>query len=290
MAGKELSLLSFTLMKNVPFSLKSVYSAADDGYFLYMVVPKAGEYISVTSEAVIHLDKNCEIVSIKLLYLENVDDATAASFAAEFKGKNKDTIMNAALVKETEACENFRTALKEAVATVDRGASDFETLMKLRMEGMVPNADSFEKLPLPENASKTLRALYKVVGYDGYIAYVITSTKYVEVETEALVYINAKGEVGDLYLVTWTVGHGVGAGDFASKFIGLNAASLNDVELVSAATGTSEHLRDAVIDAVKLIPVDRTPSIIGIIVVVISIVSFAAYIVVIKRSRRRKNG
>ena len=290
MAGKELSLVSFNLMKNIPYALKSVYSAGADGYFLYVVVPKTGEYVSVASEALIQLNEKREIVKVKLLSFDPENGTDPGDFEDRFVGKNKDTIASVALLDgAAEVSENFRTALKAAVTTVDKGTTDFEALQKLRMEGIVPNADGFEKLPLPENAAKTLKALYKVKGYDGYVAYVITSTQYVEVETEALVYVNAKGEVDDIHLVTWTVGHGVGAGDFPERLIGLNSKSLKDVELVTAATGTSEHIRDAVIDALNVIPVDRTPLIVAIIAAVLSVGSFVAYIVVIKSSRRRKN-
>ena len=83
----------------------------------------------------------------------------------------------------------------------------------------------------------------------------------------------------------WTVGHGVGAGDFPSTLVGKDADELREVELITSATGTSEHLRDAVIDALSVVPTDETPRTVGVIVLILSLASFAAYIVIIKRRR-----
>ena len=82
------------------------------------------------------------------------------------------------------------------------------------------------------------------------------------------------------------VGHGVEPGDFAQSLIGKNAAERSEAELVTAATATSGNLRDAIVDAINVIPVNYTPMIIGIAVLVVLLSSVGAVIVII----RRKNG
>lgn len=284
MAGKELTLSDFEV-SGAPKTLKKVYSAGADGYFLYIVVP--GAYVPVATEAIVHLNENCEIVNVNLLSWIVGHGVEPGNFANGFVGKDKNSIGGVELVSQaTGTSSDFRTALEAAVITVADGDSAKETLLVKRMGSLVPGASGFEKLEIPENAASTLKALYKVVGFDGYVAYVITSTKYVDVETEALVYINAKGAIGNIDLMTWTVGHGIEPGDFAKSLIGKSANELKDVELVTAATVTAGNLRDAVVDAINVIPMDYTPAIIGAVVMALIVIATAAVIII----KRRKNG
>lgn len=284
MAGKELTLSDFEV-SGAPKTLKKVYSAGADGYFLYIVVP--GEYVPVATEAVVYLNESCEIVKVNLLSWIVGHGVEPGDFADGFTGKDKNNIGGVDLVTgATGTASDFRTALEAAVITVADGDSAKETLLVKRMNSLVPNASGFEKLEIPESAASTLKAFYKVLGFDGYIAYVITSTKYVDVETEALVYINSKGEIGNIDLMTWTVGHGIEPGDFAQSLIGKSADELKDVELVTAATVTAGNLRDAVVDAINVIPMNYTPTIIGAVVMALSAVAAVAVIII----KRRKNG
>ena len=188
----------------------------------------------------------------------------------------------------TVLVETVKEALSAVTALInDAGAH--EAILNEKMENLVPGAEGFEKVELPADAPDTVKALYKVLGYDGYVVYATTSTLYVANETESLVYVS-NGKVKNIELITWTVGHGVGPGDFASTLVGKNAAQLADVELVAEATGTSGHLRDAVIDAVSVVPYDNTPVVVGVAVLSLAVIAFAAYIVIPKIIRRRKNG
>lgn len=284
MAGKELTLSDFEV-SSAPKTLKKVYSAGADGYFLYIVVP--GKYVPVATEAVVYLNESCEIVKVNLLSWIVGHGVEPGDFADGFIGKDKNNIGGVDLVTgATGTASDFRTALETAVITVADGDSAKETLLVKRMNSLVPNASGFEKLEISENAASTLKAFYKVLGFDGYVAYVITSTKYVDVETEALVYINSKGEIGNIDLMTWTVGHGIEPGDFAQSLIGKSADELKDVELVTAATVTAGNLRDAVVDAINVIPMNYTPTIIGAVVMALSAVAAVAVIII----KRRKNG
>ncbi len=283
MAGKELELSDFAV-SNAPDTLKRVYSAGDDGYFLYIVVP--GEYVPVATEAVVHLSADCEIVNVNLLSWIVGHGVEPGDFADGFVGANKDTAGDVELVtKATGTSSDFRDAVEAAVITVASGDDAKENLLIKKMESLVPNAKCFEKISIPENASESLKALYKVIGFDGYVAYVITSTKYVDVETEALVYINSRGAVGNIELITWTVGHGIEPGDFAQSLVGKNAAELAEVELVTAATVTAGNLRDAVADAINCIPKNNTPIIVGAIAAALSAAG-AAIVIIVKRRKR----
>ncbi|MBP3401945.1 MAG: FMN-binding protein [Clostridia bacterium] len=283
MAGKELDLSDFTVA-SAPDTLKRAYSAGDDGYFLYIVVP--GAYVPVATEAVVHLNSGCEVVKVNLLSWIVGHGVGAGDFADGFVGADKNTVGDVELVTgATGTASDFRTALEAAIISIADGEDAKENLLVKKMKNLVPNAKCFEKIAIPENAAESLKALYKVIGFDGYVAYVITSTKYVDVETEALVHINAKGAVGNIELITWTVGHGVEPGDFAASLVGKNAKQLADVELVTSATVTAENLRDAVVDAINSVPKNNTPIIVGAAVAALAVIS-AITVIIIKRRRR----
>ena len=88
----------------------------------------------------------------------------------------------------------------------------------------------------------------------GHIIYIITSTQWTPVETEALVKTDRLGNVTKLELITWTVGHGVMADEeYLESFIGKHNSSLGRVDLVSGATTTSANLRDALRGALDVL-------------------------------------
>ena len=214
-------------------------------------------------------------------------------FYSGLVGKNSSTIDDVDLkTGATNTTTTLVTTIKEALGAVSAliiDSGEQAAILNQKMESLVPAAEGFEKIELSADAPATVKALYKVVGFDGHVAHIITSTQYVAVETEALVYV-ANGKVKNIELITWTVGHGVGPGDFAKTLVGKNAGKLADVELVTEATGTSMHLRDAVIDAISVAPVDKTPAVVGIAVFALVIIGLAACIIVPKTMRRRKNG
>ena len=283
MAGKELSLSELEI-KGAPETLKRAYNASEDGYFLYIVVP--GDYVPVATEAVVWLDAECKVQKVNLLQWVVGHGVGPDGFADRFIGTDKDSAGEVELVTgATGTSSDFRDALVAAVITVSDGDNARENLLIKRMEALVPGAESFESVEIPTNAKQTLKKLYKVAGRDGYVAYIITSTKYVAVETECLVYINAAGKVGNIDLITWTVGHGVEPGEFASSMIGKTKEELADVELVTSATVTAGNLRDAVADAIAVVPTDYTPVIIGAAVIAVALISVAALIII----KRRKN-
>ena len=284
MAEKELSLSELEI-KGAPETLKRVYNAGDDGYFLYIVVP--GDYVPVATEAIVWLDSECKVEKVNLLQWVVGHGVEPDGFADRFIGADKNSAGDVELVTgATGTSEDFRDALVAAIITVSDGDSARENLLIKRIKALVPGAESFESVEIPTDAKSTLKKLYKVVGGDGYVAYIITSTKYVDVETECLVYINAAGKVGNIDLITWTVGHGVEPGEFASSMIGKTKEELADVELVTSATVTAGNLRDAVADALAVIPMNYTPVIVGAVTVALCLIA-AVTVTIIKRRKNR---
>jgi hypothetical protein len=273
------------------------------GYVAY-VSSISSHYGTVDTENLIHIGNDGTVKNIKKLTWEvspaNPDhgynppsEEKLGEFYDGLVGKNSVSIEEVDLkTGATNTTTVLVSTIKEALGAVntlidDAGAQ--AAIFNQKMESLVPSAEGFEAVELPADAPDTVKALYKVLGCDGYVVYVITSTQYVAKETESLVYVS-NGKVKNIDLITWIVGHGVGPGDFASALVGKNAAQLSDVELVAEATGTASHLRDAVIDAVKVVPIDNTPAIVGALVLALSVIAMAACIIVPKTMRRRKNG
>ena len=286
MAGKALTLEELSLA-HAPETLKRVYSAGADGYFLYIVVP--GAYVPVATEAVVYLDTDFKIVKANLLQWVVGHGVGAGNFADGFVGTDKNTVGDVDLVTNaTGTSSDFRTALEAALIFVADGEAAAENLFVKQLEAFLPTASGFESIAVPSDAPASLKKLYKTCGIEGYVAYIVTSTQYVAVETESLVYINSKYEVADIKLLTWTVGHGTEPGDFPDRLIGLSASELEDVELITGTTGTSEHLRDAVIGALKAVPKNYSPMIVGISVLSVALVAAVCAIIISKKRRAVK--
>ena len=283
--------------------VKRVYCLSENKGYVAYVYSINERYGVVDTENLVHIGTDGAIKNVMKLTWSVSDPAPEYNYNPpsadrldqlynDFAGKNTDNIGDVDLVTgATNTTTVLKNSLVEALEKVNdyiENSSDAakEIALLAKMEKLAPNAKGFEKMSLPENAASTLKALYKVLGFDGYVAYVITSTQYVDVETEALVYINAKGEVANIELMTWTVGHGIEPGDFAQSLIGKSVNELKDVELVTAATVTAGNLRDAVVDAIKVIPMNYTPMIIGAVVMALSAVTAVAVIII----KRRKNG
>ena len=105
------------------------------------------------------------------------------------------------------------------------------------MKALVPGVDKFDSVTLPD-APASLKRLYKA-GSLGYVAYIVVPGQYVPVATEALVHVGNDGIICGVNLLSWIVGHEVGAGDFADRFVDKHVWNYYEVELVSGATGTS---------------------------------------------------
>lgn len=159
------------------------------------------------------------------------------------------------------------TAIKNAVLTavsIVTGAEVEDTepapeaLPKTDDEIMAAAAEMIGGTPYLYNNKQFLtstgnvKRFYTVNGNQGYVAYIVCPGAYVPVATEGMVYIDATGKIAAAELYQWVVGHGVGAGDFADRFVGKKLSDISSVELVTGATGTATDFYGAVADALEL--------------------------------------
>lgn len=186
-------------------------------------------------------------MSSQTLDAEIVSGATLSSTAVYTAVKSS---LNAfAVITGGEASAGDEDLTPEAPAPIVSPKTDDELLALAK--ALVPDADSFEEVNLwskPYNLVK----LYNL-GERGYVAYLVTLGYGGIVANEALVHISNQGEIVAVNHITCVVGHDVGLGNFAEKFVGTDYWSMDGVELVSGATGTSGDLKTAIIDATRVV-------------------------------------
>lgn len=238
-------------LKDVPNGIIEAYSTADGRK---VIVAKGNGY---ASEITLAVGVNTDGKIIKLVIVDQAEThgKDMVGFYDSFTGIDLGAIENVDNVsKATATSTAVKNIVKTAVAFAlgeevnepeEEQKPEVELLSEEELQEKIQAlaGSTGEKLDLIDPPD-VLKALYKVDG--GYVAYTITSTKYVAKETEGLTFLDANGKVIKSDLITWTVGHGVKPGEFANGFAGLENGNIGSVELVTEATGTAEHYRDAV--------------------------------------------
>lgn len=274
---------------NKPESLMKLYKeTSDKGYVAYIATP--GQYVPVANEGLVHIDLNGDIVGIKHLTWVVGNNISNEGFADKFLGKDLWHVGEVELITQaTVTSGDFLAAVEIALDTVTKMIVRTDEKLLELVDEIVPNSKGFELLELPEGAPETLKRVYKETSDKGYVAYIVTAGEYVAVATESLVYLDGEGNIKDMEILVWNVGHGIGPGDFTDRFIGKNAETVKDVELVTAATGTSGDLKAAVEAALPYIPTDfpiaRVIGIIALVLAVAAPVGFGVYLYIKRRKR-----
>ena len=270
-------------------AVKRIYKelGSGKGYFAYVLT--STEWVPVETEGIVYINENGDVENIKLLTWtvgHNVD--FTEEYINSFNGKDLWHEDGVVLVSEaTRTAENFRNAIFEAVKIATDDMPRTETKILELAGELIQNEKGFEKIEVSKNAPDTVKAIYRETSGKGYIAYLVTSTKWVPRETETLVFIDSFGEIKNIKILTWTVGHGVDyTKDFVDDFIGKTAEDISDVEIVTAATGTSDHL----IDAVKAALAEVTPAVPGwrIAAIIILIALIGAFVTLLVFNRKRR--
>ena len=280
-----------------PYNMPKLYKLNGEyGYVAYLVTLGWGNY--PVSEGMIHVDLNGDIKALKMLTWVPGGGSPGYEvplFSDEiidsYIGKDNWHIGEAELVSgATGTSTDFKNAVIDALRyiTVNCISRTDAKVLELASE-LVPFAEGFEPVEI-EGMPETVKRLYKVKGIkDGYVAHVIVAGAYTPVATETLVYFDENATISAINMLVWNVGHGVEAGDFADGFIGKNKDNIGEVELVSAATGTSQDLRNAMSEIIPLIPTASSlPAVIGAVLLALAFVGFIAALIYFKRRNRAK--
>ena len=268
-------------------TVKKVFKSEGDEYAVYVIT--STQYVAVETEAIVYIGNSGAVKSVDLLTWtvgHGVD--YTQEFVDGFEGKTSGTLGGIELVGgATGTSEHLRDAVADAINAVSKDPVKSDAAIEDIAEEMLGAAVTLERVT-PEEKPATVKKLFRDTANGGYIAYVITSTQYVAVETEGVIAIDERGRITDVKLLNWTVGHGVDyTKAYLDSFVGKTADTLSDVELVAEATGTSVNFRNAVSDALSLVtPVGLpVPRIIAAVVLVLSLGGFVAYLIVRRKYR-----
>lgn len=270
---------------NAPETLKRLYKADDKGYVAYILTRGWGN--SVANEGLVHINLDGEVEAINHLTWNVRHEVTADGYADKFVGKDNWSVDGVDLITgATGTSGDFRSAVSDAVYTVTKIIPRTDKKLLELVDKTVPMSSNFELVELPDDAPKTLRRLYKETLGRGYVAYIVTTGWGGSIATEALVYFDTEGTIRNVNLLIWNVGHGVEAGNFPDGFVGKNVDTVEDVELVTSATGTSSDLKNAIVEAFPYIPTHfPIARLIGI-VILASAIAAAVTLIIIKKKRR----
>ena len=234
-------------------TLKKLFKTSKGGYVCYVVVP--GAYVPVATAALFEVQEDGTVGAIKLLAWVVGHGVSEGDFEYGFVGTDIYHVDGVELVTEaTGTSVDFRNAVSKTLDTVTDLLGKREDRFLALVDELIPNSEGVKKLPMPDGAPSTLKGLYASEEGRGTVAHIVVPGAYVPVATEALVYFDSLGKIRGIKLMQWVVGHGVGPGDFADGFVGKTAETIEDAELVTAATGTSLDFRNAVAAAAPFIP------------------------------------
>lgn len=185
---------------------------------------------------------------------------------------------------------------KDAEDTFDyAGVTDTTEEYVISKAGQM-SGGSYEKAST-DDMPTTVRGVYREASGKGYAIHIATRTKYVPLESEGIVIVDASGHITHIEMLSWNVGYDKEILDaapecskeFLDSFIGKNNSSLTRVELVTHATLTSNNFTDALtaaLDVIYPVPLYSVAAIATVAVLVIALVGAVVYI----KIKRRRNG
>jgi major membrane immunogen (membrane-anchored lipoprotein) len=252
---------------SLPETVKSAYrETSDKGYVLIMATRSQYSTEDMTISVGIYPDGS--VAGVKLTNYKESKDFGKTTYPQKYVGTTADNYDDVEVTSGVTISSNaFKAAIGDAIRAAQIISENSADTVSLTLPSYLSSgADSVSPADLaalvsdgnvtetaiPEGAPDTLKALYTAEG-GGYVLYIVVPGQYVPVATEAYVYVNGRGIIENIDLLTWVVGHGVEPGDFEKRFIGKSVLNLKDVELVSGATGTSLDFFNATDEALNVI-------------------------------------
>lgn len=291
---------------NPYITTRKVYKNAEDNTYVFYIATRT-QYTPLETEALVLTDSKGTVLKVNLLtWTVGHGVEYTPEYLNSFIGINRYFTDDVELVSgATTTSDNLVKALRLALSKVKEigSVAITDSEIEKRADKAAPLGDDAVRMPLPENAPETVKAMFKLKSGRGYVFYVSTKTQYTPIETEAFVAVDINGKIMNVDIVSWIVGHQVYANDaIAESYKGLtyedldrvksedvsDAENLEKVELVSGATGSSVNLSYAIGDALTLIPEHTNYSLIAGIIILALALSVAGAVVYFKVIKRRK--
>lgn len=288
--------------KNLPKTVKAVYH--DEIGDSYAVTIERQGYASVVSMTV-GVGKDGKIIkAVVTAQQESHGKPDVATLPDKFAGTTADTIDNVELVSGATITSNtikggvedalVALGFKDEAPSLPRTDEELVTMAKELLSG------SGELENITKDESGLVKRVFRDKGGKGYVVYTHTYAEYGGgLETETLIAFNEGGTITAVRKLHWVVGHSTEYGPpppteeavdaFFQRFVGKNAEDIATVEVVADATGTSNNVKTAVLEAANALPAnDVTARIVGIVAIVFILGGIVAVVIVTKRRRVTK--
>ena len=187
-------------------------------------------------------------------------DAIKEKLAQSLVEANKTTLTDKAdlILGATGTSGNVVAAVAEAIDFLD---TNLEKYILTYANGVITDADGFTALDISGAAlTSGIKRIYKENSGKGYVVYAVTKTQYNPMETEIVFVLNKNMRVVDLDIWFYSTGtyDGMTGSDSAkvdlleNSFDGVTRTNVDlKVDLISGATGTTNNVKAAVLEAIN---------------------------------------
>lgn len=134
---------------------------------------------------------------------------------------------------------NFVTA---PVIAKNQSMKENESLFEV-----LPDAEDFELIPLPDGAPDTVTGIYRDTGGSGYAVTLETSSQYSSSNMMITMGVGTDGKIADIIITNYAESKDFGVDTYPDTYIGKDA-SLEGADLVAGVTYSSSAFKSAVAD------------------------------------------
>ena len=121
------------------------------------------------------------------------------------------------------------------------------------LKAVMPDAESFEEVSLPEGAPKTVKAVYRDSGNTGYAIAVSTESAYSSNPMTFTVAVGNDGKIIAVTLTGYSETKDFGKDSYPQTYIGVDSEGVEKVDLVSGVTYSSTAFREAMKDVFETV-------------------------------------
>jgi electron transport complex protein RnfG len=155
----------------------------------------------------------------------------------------------------------------------------------------------YEPIDKDKDMPNTVRSVFRQKDGKGYAFHIATRrNKWSPIETEGIVTADKNGTITGVKMLQWVVGYNKEVTDKApemtveilNSYVGRNKSNIDMVDHATHATESSDAFKNSVRGALEVTYPAKPYTVIGIIVISVSVLGFVAYLIVPKFIKRRK--
>ena len=119
------------------------------------------------------------------------------------------------------------------------------------LKAVMPNASGFKEEALPEDAPKTVKAIYRDAENTGFAISVATESAYSSNPMTFTVAVDNYGKIIAITLTGYSETKDFGKETYPKNYVGADVSSVEGIDLCSGVTYSSTAFRNAMTDALK---------------------------------------